>query len=116
MLCYAKSLQSCLTLCDPIDSSHQAPLSMGFPRQEYCGELSSPSPGDLPNPGMETASSLSPALQADCLPVKPSGKTLCAFTCDDCSHEIKRRLLLGRKVMTNLVSIFKSRDITLPNK
>ena len=35
---------------------------------------------------------------------------------DDCSHEIKRRLLIGRKVMTNLDSIFKSRDITLPTK
>ena len=35
---------------------------------------------------------------------------------DDCSHEIKRRLLLGRKVMTNLDSIFKSRDVTLPTK
>ena len=34
----------------------------------------------------------------------------------ECSHEIKRRLLLGRKVMTNLDSIFKSRDITLPTK
>ena len=34
----------------------------------------------------------------------------------DCSHEIKRRLLLGRKVMTNLDNIFKSRDITLPTK
>ena len=34
----------------------------------------------------------------------------------DCSHEIKRRLLLGRKLMTNLDSILKSRDITLPNK
>ena len=34
----------------------------------------------------------------------------------DCSHEIKRRLLLGRKVMTNLDSIFKSRDIILPTK
>ena len=34
----------------------------------------------------------------------------------DCSHEIKRRLFLGRKVMTNLDSIFKSRDITLPTK
>ena len=34
----------------------------------------------------------------------------------DCSHEIKRRLLLGRKVMTNLDGIFKSRDITLPTK
>ena len=34
----------------------------------------------------------------------------------DCSHDIKRRLLLGRKVMTNLDSVFKSRDITLPTK
>ena len=34
----------------------------------------------------------------------------------DCSHEIKRRLLLGKKVMTNLDSIFKSRDFTLPTK
>ena len=34
----------------------------------------------------------------------------------DCSHEIKKRLLIGRKVMTNLDSIFKSRDITLPTK
>ena len=34
----------------------------------------------------------------------------------DCSHEIKRRLILGRKVMANLDSIFKSRDITLPAK
>ena len=35
---------------------------------------------------------------------------------DDCSHEIKRRLLLGRKVMTNLDNILKSRDVTLPTK
>ena len=41
----------------------------------------------------------------------------CKITADgDCSHEIKRRLLLGRKVVTNLDSIFKSRDITLPTK
>ena len=41
----------------------------------------------------------------------------CKITLDgDCSHEIKRRLLLERKVMTNLDSIFKSRDITLPTK
>ena len=38
------------------------------------------------------------------------------FADGDCSHEIKRRLLLGRKVMTNLDSIIKSRDITLPTK
>ena len=41
----------------------------------------------------------------------------CRITTDgDCSHEIKRRLLLGSKVMTNLDSILKSRDITLPTK
>ena len=41
----------------------------------------------------------------------------CKITADgDCSHEIKRRLLLGRKFMTNLESMFKSRDITLPTK
>ena len=41
----------------------------------------------------------------------------CKITADgDCSHEIKRHLLLGRKLMTNLDSIFKSRDITLPTK
>ena len=41
----------------------------------------------------------------------------CKLTADgDCSHKLKRRLLLGRKVMTNLDSIFKSRDITLPTK
>ena len=41
----------------------------------------------------------------------------CKITADsDCSHEIKRRLLLGKKAMTNLDSIIKSRDITLPTK
>ena len=51
-----------------------------------------------------------------------SGETLCDLGLDkitadgDCSHEIKRCLLLGSKVMTNLDSIFKSRDITLPTK
>ena len=49
----------------------QAPLSMGFPRQEYCGGLPFPSPGDLPNPGMETGS---PALQVVSLTVEPPGK------------------------------------------
>ena len=51
---------------------------------------------------------------------KESGNTrqkrLPNLTDGDCSHEIKRRLLLGRKVMTNLDSIFKRRDITLPTK
>ena len=44
MLCYAKSLQSCPTLYDPIDGSHQAPPSLGFSRQEHWSGLPFPSP------------------------------------------------------------------------
>ena len=47
---------------------------MGFPRQEDCTELPLPLSGDLPNPGIEPASPLSPALQVDCLPAKASRK------------------------------------------
>ena len=54
--------QSCLTLCDPKDCSHQAPLSMGFSRQECWSGLPFPTPGDLPNPGITPASVASPAL------------------------------------------------------
>ena len=43
-LCYAKSFQSCPTLCDPIDGSHQAPPSLGFSRQEHWSGLPFPSP------------------------------------------------------------------------
>ena len=53
----AKSLQSCLTLCDPMDCSPPGSLSMGFSGQEYWSGLPFPSPGDVPNPGTEPASS-----------------------------------------------------------
>ena len=49
--------------------AHQAPLSMGFPRQEYWSGLPFPSPGDLPDPGIEH-----PTSQADSLPTEPPGK------------------------------------------
>ena len=58
----AKSLQSCLTLCDPMDFARQAPLSMGFSWQEYWSGLPFLSPRDLPNPGTEPASLMSLAL------------------------------------------------------
>ena len=48
----------------------QAPLSMGFPRQEYKSGLPFPSPRDLPDPGIKPVSSVSPALQADSLPTE----------------------------------------------
>ena len=51
--------------------AYQAPLSMGFPRQEYWSGLPFPSPGDLPNPGIEPRS---PALEADTLTSEPPGK------------------------------------------
>ena len=55
----------------PWTVAHQAPLSMGFSRQEYWSGLPFPSPGDLPDPGTEPGS---PALQADSLPSEPPGK------------------------------------------
>ena len=51
--------------------ARQAPLSMGFPRQEYWSGLPFPSPGDLPDPGIEP---VAPALQVDSLPSEPPGK------------------------------------------
>ena len=53
--------------------ARQVPLSMGFPRQGYWSGLLFPSPKDLPDPGIEAASSVSPALQAGSLPTEPSG-------------------------------------------
>ena len=44
--------------------AHQAPLSMGFSRQEYCSGLPCPPPGDLPDPGIESVAPVAPALQA----------------------------------------------------
>ena len=57
----------------PWTAAHQAPLSVGFSRQEYWSGVPLPSPGDLPDPGIELRS---PALQADTLPSEPPGKPL----------------------------------------
>ena len=54
--------QSCLTLCDPMDCSHQAPWSMEFSRQKYWSGLPFSSPRDIPKPGIKHSY---PALQAD---------------------------------------------------
>ena len=50
---HARLLQSYSTLCDPMDCSLQAPLSIGFSRQEYWSRLPCPPAGDLPNPGIK---------------------------------------------------------------
>ena len=67
--------QSCLTVT-PRTVAHQAPLSMGFSRQEYWSGLSFPSLGDLPNPGDELGS---PTLQADSSPSEPPEKPVCTY-------------------------------------
>ena len=54
--------QSCLTLATPWTVARQAPLSMGFSRQEYWSGQPFPSPGDLPDPGIKATSLVSPAL------------------------------------------------------
>ena len=55
--------QLCLTLCNPTDHSLQAPLSIGFSRQENWNGLQFPHPGDLPNPGIEPASQSADSFQ-----------------------------------------------------
>ena len=59
----AKSLQLCPTLCDPVNTvACKAPLSMGFSKQEYQTGLPCPPLGDLPDPGIEPSSLMSPEL------------------------------------------------------
>ena len=58
-------------IATPCTVAHQAPLSMGFPRQEYWNGLPFPPPGDFSNPGIEPGS---PALQEDSLLTEPPGK------------------------------------------
>ena len=110
----------------PWTVAHQAPLSIGVPRQEYWNGLPFPLQDIFP------IQRSNPSLlhwHLGSLPLSHLGslfffltpKTFCIgvskITVDgDYSHEIKRRLLLGRKVMTNLGSILKSRDISLPTQ
>ena len=63
----------------PWTVTYQVPLSVGFSRQEHWSGLPFPSPGDLPNPGIEPRSL---ALQADALPSEPPGKPLLMDLCD----------------------------------
>ena len=66
---------SCVRLfVTPLDSSPQAPLSMGFPRQEHWSGVPSPLPGDLPDPRIKLTSPESPALAGGFFTIKPPGK------------------------------------------
>ena len=66
--------KSCLTLVTPWTVAHQAPLSMGFSRQEYWSGLPFHSSGDPPDPGIKPWSLASPALQVDSLLTEPPEK------------------------------------------
>ena len=68
-----KSLSRVQLFAAPWTVAHQAPPSMGFSRQEYWSGLPFPSPGDLPDPGIEPRS---PALQVDALTSEPPGKPI----------------------------------------
>ena len=77
---HAQSLQLCDSFVTPWTAARQAPLSMGFPKQEYWSGLPFSPPGDLPDPGIEPRS---PALQEDSFPLnhlgspkRPPSKTL----------------------------------------
>ena len=61
-VCVRSVTKSCLTLCDPMDCSLPGSLSMGLSRQEYWTGLPCPPPGDLPDPGIEPVSPVSPTL------------------------------------------------------
>ena len=67
-----KSLSHVRLFATPWTVAYQAPLSMGFSRQEYWSRLPFPSPGDLPDPGIKPRSL---ALQADALPSEPPGSS-----------------------------------------
>ena len=71
-----KHAQSCLTLCDPVDCSHQSPLSMGFSRQEYWSGLPFPPPRNLSDPGIKLESLASSALAGGSLPLCHLGTPL----------------------------------------
>ena len=70
---HAELLHSCLTLVTPWTVVYQAPLSIGFSGQEYWTGLPFPPPGDLPDPGIEIASPVAPALTGEFLPLSHLG-------------------------------------------
>ena len=74
---FSSVTQSCPTLCDPMDCSPPASSIYGIFRQEYWSGLPFPSPGDLPDPGIEPASLMSPASAGRFLTTGPLGESEC---------------------------------------
>ena len=99
--------QSCLTLCHPMDCSPPGSSVHGILQARILEWAAMPSYRGSFQPRDQTHSSRGPCI---------AGRFFTTELPSTTPHEIKRHLLLGRKVMTNLDSIFKSRDITLPTK
>ena len=106
VLCLVR--QSCWLFVTPWTVARQAPLSMGFSRQEYWSGLPCPPPGDLPNPAIELRSS---ELQADSLPPEPPGKpkntgvgSPSLFQGIFLTQELNRGLLHCRQILYQLSS------------
>ena len=74
LLCCVQSIQSCPIFVTSRTVAHQAHLSMGFSRQEYCNGLPYPPPGDLPNPPIEPVAACISCIKVDSLPTEPPGK------------------------------------------
>ena len=98
-----KSLSHVWLFATPWTVAYQAPPSMGFSRQECLSGLPFPSPGDLPNPGIEPRS---PALQADALPSEPPGKPCFKKWRALINHNTHRRIYLGTTFLTTLIFFF----------
>ena len=95
----------CLTLGAPWTVAHQPHLSMGFSRQKYWSGLTFPSPGDLPNPGIEPPS---PAMEVDSLPTELQGKKL-----PDSSHLGCITLHSSQQWMRVLVDLYPFQHLLL---
>ena len=89
MCMHAKLLQSCPTLCDPVDYSLPRSSVHGFSRLEYWSGFPYLPPGDLPDPRMEPISPAAPALQADSLPLSHHGSPASANGNCTCLNELQ---------------------------
>ena len=106
-LACVKSLQSCPTLCDPMDYSLPGSSLHGLLRQEYWSGLPCPSLGDLSNPGIEPAYSAAPALKAD---------SFCLATGEAHFKRIRTLVIIIISYLSNEYKIFSFISITLKVK
>ena len=114
---HAKSLRSVQLFATPRTVAHQAPLSMGFSRQEYWSGLSYPPVEDLSDPGIEPASLMFPACQVNFLSLMPPGKPGCGHTvpqAQSCSlGQPKPRLTINCKIHPDFKDVKTNKTIIL---